>query len=129
MQWKKLLNVVAENSYCKRKQVGAIIARESRIISTGYNGTVAGLDNTCEDSGGNTKSTVVHAEANAILFAAKHGVPLLGATLYVSTAPCVECAKMIRQSGISGVYYLEEYRDTTGLDLLTVSGVKARRME
>jgi len=129
MKWAKLVGVVAENSYCKRRQVGAIIARKDRIIATGYNGTISGLDNKCEDSQGNTKSEVVHAEANAILFAARYGVSLEDTTLYVSTAPCVECAKMIRQSGISEVYYIEEYRNTTGLDLLTVSGVVARRLE
>ena len=129
MNFKRFLGALEQESHCERRQVGAIIARENRIISTGYNGTPVGLDNKCEDTQGTTKRSVIHAEANAILFAAKHGVALEGTTLYVTTSPCIECAKMIVQSGIKRVWYSEAYKDTTGLDLLTIAGIPCKELE
>jgi dCMP deaminase len=129
MNFKRFLGVLEQESHCERRKVGAIIARETRIISTVYNGTPVGLDNRCEDTQGNTKRSVIHAEANAILFAAKHGVALEGTTLYVTTSPCIECAKMIIQSGIRKVGYSEVYKDTTGLDLLTIAGIPCKELE
>jgi len=122
MKWDKITILIAAHSKCKKKMVGAVIHKEGRIIATGWNGTPSGMDNACEEHGV-TKAIVVHAEANAILFAAKHGTALAGTTLVCTLSPCVECAKMIIQSGITKVEYLEEYRDTLGLDILRSAGV------
>ena len=115
--------IFAEASHCKRNQVGAVISVDRRIISTGYNGMPTGFTNECED-GDTTKSIVIHAEANAILFAAKNGVSLKGSKLTLTLSPCIECAKMIIQSGISHVEYHDEYRVTDGIELLEKAGVK-----
>lgn len=123
MKWRPLVMVIASHSKCKRRKVGAIIHKEGRIISTGWNGTPSGLSNTCEDLEGKTKGEVIHAEANAILFASKYGIALEGCTLVCSTAPCIECAKMIIQAGITKVNYLENYSSDDGVNLLTAKGI------
>jgi dCMP deaminase len=110
--------VWAKNSYCKRRQVGALIVKDKMIISDGFNGTPEGFENDCEDEAGLTKSYVLHAEANAITKVAKSGNNSLGATLYVTTSPCIECSKLIIQAGIKRVVYLEKYHNTSGLDIL-----------
>jgi len=107
----------AENSYCKRRQVGALIVKDKMIISDGFNGTPSGFENICEENG-TTKPYVLHAEANAITKVAKSGNSSEGATLYVTASPCIECSKLIIQSGIKRVVYNEEYRTSEGIDLL-----------
>lgn len=116
--------VWAKNSYCKRRQVGALIVKDKMIISDGYNGTPSGFENECEDENYITKPYVLHAEANAITKVAKSGNSSSGATLYVTTSPCIECAKLIIQSGIVRVVYLNKYNKTEGLDLLIRAGVE-----
>lgn len=120
----EMASVWAKNSYCKRRQVGALIVKNRMIISDGYNGTPSGFENVCEDENGNTKSYVLHAEANAITKVAKSGNSSDGATLYVTAAPCLECSKLIIQSGIKRVVYNEEYRLTDGVDLLRKAGIE-----
>ena len=120
----RMAQIWAENSYCKRRQVGAIIVKDKMIISDGYNGTPAGFENICEDDNGLTKSYVLHAEANAITKIARSGNNSDGATLYVTSSPCIECAKLIIQSGIKRVVYSEEYRLTDGIDLLRRAGIE-----
>lgn len=115
--------VWARNSYCQRRQVGAIIVKDKMIISDGYNGTPAGFENVCEDNGV-TKPYVLHAEANAITKVAKSNNSSDGATLYVTASPCMECSKLIIQAGIKRVVYSEEYRITDGIDLLRRAGVE-----
>ena len=111
-------------SYCKRKQVGAIIVKERMIISDGYNGTPSGFENCCEDDEGYTKWYVLHAEANAILKVAGSTQSCEGATLYITLSPCKECSKLIHQSGINRVVYLEGYKDDSGLEFLKKAGVE-----
>ena len=118
----------ARNSYCKRRQVGAIIVKDSMIISDGYNGTPSGFENICEDESGVTKPYVLHAEANAITKVAKSGNSSLGATLYVTASPCMECAKLIIQAGIRRVVYRDEYRITDGIDLLRKAGIEVEKV-
>lgn len=108
----------AENSYCRRRQVGALIVKDKMIISDGYNGTPCGFENICEDEEGNTKPYVLHAEANAITKIACSNNNSNGATLYVTASPCIECAKLIIQAGIKRVVYSEKYRLSDGIDLL-----------
>jgi dCMP deaminase len=108
----------AQNSYCKRRQVGALIVHGKMIISDGYNGTPAGFENVCEDDNNITKPYVLHAEANAITKVAKSNNSSENATLYVTTSPCMECAKLIIQSGIKRVVFCNRYHKTDGLDLL-----------
>lgn len=110
--------VWAKNSYCERRQVGALIVKDRMIISDGYNGTPSGFENICEDETGQTKSYVLHAEANAITKVAKSNNSSEGATLYITDSPCIECAKLIIQSGIIRVVYARKYRITDGLELL-----------
>ena len=114
----------AQNSYCKRRQVGALIVKEKMIISDGYNGTPAGFENVCEDENNVTKPYVLHAEANAITKVAKSNNSSEGATLYVTTSPCVECAKLIIQSGIRRVVYCCYYHKDNGLELLKRAGIE-----
>ena len=111
-------------SYCKRKQVGAIIVRDRMIISDGYNGTPSGFDNCCEDENGLTRWDVLHAEANAILKVARSTQSCEGATLYITLSPCKECSKLIHQSGIKRVVYQNGYRDDSGLQFLIKAGVE-----
>jgi len=113
----------AENSYCKRKQVGALIVKDKMIISDGYNGTPAGFENFCEDEDGLTKPYVLHAEANAITKIACSNNNSKNATMYVTASPCIECAKLIIQAGIKRVVYSEKYRLTDGIDLLEKANV------
>ena len=110
--------VWAKNSYCKRRKVGALIVKDRMIISDGYNGTPSGFENVCEDDDNTTKSYVLHAEANAITKIAKSNNSSEGATLYITDSPCIECAKLIIQAGITRVVYARKYRITDGLDLL-----------
>lgn len=116
--------VFAEQSYCKRRQVGAVLVKDNRILATGYNGTISGRSNDCEDDNNNTLQEVLHAEQNVIAFAAKNGIPMDGCTLYVTTNPCQDCAKLLVQAGIKEVVYQEVYRDVKGLELLADNGVK-----
>ena len=119
----------AKNSYCKRRQVGAILVKDRMIISDGYNGTPSGFENVCEDENGVTKPYVLHAEANAITKVAQSGNSSEGATLYVTASPCVECAKLIIQAGIKRVVYKDEYRLTDGVDLLRIAGIEVEQVE
>ena len=118
----------ARNSYCKRRQVGALIVKDRMIISDGYNGTPSGFENVCEDENGITKPYVLHAEANAITKVSKSGNSSDGATLYVTASPCVECAKLIIQAGIKRVVYRDEYRLTDGIDLLIRAGIECEKV-
>lgn len=121
--------VWAKNSYCTRRQVGAILVKDRMIISDGYNGTPAGFENVCEDENGVTKPYVLHAEANAITKVAKSGNSSDGATLYITDSPCMECAKLIIQSGIRRVVYAREYRIVDGVALLRRAGIEVERIE
>lgn len=120
----RMAAIWAENSYCRRRKVGALIVKEKMIISDGYNGTPAGFENICEDESGITKPYVLHAEANAITKVARSNNSSQGATLYVTASPCVECAKLIIQAGIRRVVFSEMYRITDGVDLLRRAGVE-----
>lgn len=121
-EWAKL-------SYCKRKQVGALIVKDRMIISDGFNGTPTGFDNTCEDENDNTKWHVLHAEANAILKVAGSTQSCKGATLYLTLSPCKECSKLIHQSGITRLVYKNAYSDTSGLVFLQKAGVVITALE
>lgn len=121
--------VWAKNSYCKRRQVGALIVKDNMIISDGYNGTPSGFENICEDENGVTKPYVLHAEANAITKVAKSGNSSAGATLYVTASPCIECSKLIIQAGIRRVVYRDEYRLTDGVDLLRKAGIEVEKVD
>ena len=125
----RMARIWAENSYCTRRKVGALIVKDKMIISDGYNGTPAGFENVCELDDGTTKPYVLHAEANAITKIAKSGNNSDGATLYVTTSPCMECSKLIIQSGIRRVVYSESYRLTDGIDLLKRAGVEVALLE
>ena len=114
----RMARIWAENSYCKRRQVGALVVKNKMIISDGYNGTPSGFENVCEDENNVTHPYVLHAEANAITKLARSSNNSDGATLYVTDAPCIECSKLIIQAGIKRVVYAKEYRLTDGLDLL-----------
>ena len=122
VEWSKL-------SHCVRKQVGAIVVKNGMIISDGYNGTPNGFDNVCEIDDGTTNWYVIHAEANAILKCARHGNSCDGATLYQNYSPCRECSKLILQSGIKRVVYLNEYKDRSGLDFLMDAGLEIMKYE
>ncbi|HDP76484.1 MAG TPA: dCMP deaminase family protein [Bacteroidales bacterium] len=125
----QMAKIWAKNSYCKRRQVGALIVKERMIISDGYNGTPAGFENICEDETGKTKPYVLHAEANAITKVAKSGNSSEGATLYVTSSPCMECSKLIIQAGIRRVVYCDEYHNLDGIDLLKRAGIKVVKIE
>lgn len=125
----RMAHIWAENSYCQRRKVGAIIVKDKMIISDGYNGTPAGFENVCEDENGVTKPYVLHAEANAITKVARSNNSSDGATLYVTASPCVECAKLIIQSGIRRVVFNELYRITDGVELLERAGVECVHIE
>ena len=118
----------AQNSYCKRRKVGALLVKDRMIISDGYNGTPSGFENICEEDGV-TKPYVLHAEANAITKVAKSGNSSEGATLYVTASPCLECSKLIIQSGIKRVVYRDEYRLTDGIDLLRRAGIEVEKVD
>ena len=114
----------AENSYCQRRRVGAILVKDQMIISDGFNGTPAGFENICEDADGATKPYVLHAEANAITKAARSNNSSDGSTLYVTASPCLECSKLIIQAGIERVVFHELYRLSDGIDLLERAGIE-----
>jgi dCMP deaminase len=119
-------------SHCTRKQVGALIVKNGMIISDGYNGTPTGFENTCEvDDNGEmvTKWYVLHGEANAILKCARHGHSCDGSTLYQTHSPCKDCSKLILQSGIKRLVYIEEYKDITGLEFLREAGVEIKKYD
>lgn len=125
----EMAHVWAKNSYCERRRVGALIVKDRMIISDGYNGTPSGFENVCEDESGITKPYVLHAEANAITKVAKSNNSSEGATLYITDSPCMECAKLIIQAGISRVVYSNKYRVTDGLELLERAGVLVEQLE
>ncbi len=120
----RMARIWAENSYCRRRQVGALLVKGRMIISDGYNGTPAGFENVCEDQTGATKPYVLHAEANAITKVARSNNSSDGSTLYVTASPCVDCAKLIIQAGIVRVVFNEMYRITDGIDLLRRAGIE-----
>ena len=117
-RYMRMAFIWAENSYCKRRKVGALLVKEKLIISDGYNGTPSGFENVCEDEQDTTKPYVLHAEANAITKVARSNNSSEGATLYVPSSPCIECAKLIIQAGIKRVVYADVYRLSDGVDLL-----------
>ena len=119
---------VATASYCIRKKVGAIIVKDNNIIAIGYNGTISGFENICELKDGTTNPEVLHAESNAIAKCARSTNNSDGAVLYVTLSPCFECAKIIIQSGIKEVYYLEQYRNISGIELLNKSKVNVKQI-
>lgn len=125
----RMARIWAENSYCERRKVGALLVKDRMIISDGFNGTPAGFENVCEDSDGHTKSYVLHAEANAITKVARSNNSSEGATLYITASPCVDCAKLIIQSGIVRVIFNELYRITDGLELLSRAGIECVHVE
>jgi len=120
-EWSKL-------SYCKRRQVGALIVKDKMIISDGYNGTPTGFENICEDEEGYTKWYVLHAEANAILKVASSTHACQGATLYITMSPCKECSKLIHQAGIKRMVYYNEYKDNSGIAFLEKAGVSIKHI-
>lgn len=122
VEWSKL-------SHCERKKVGALLVKDRMIISDGYNGTPTGFPNPCEDEAGYTHWYVLHAEANAILKVANSTQSCNGATLYITLSPCKECSKLIHQSGIVRVVFLNAYRDTSGIDFLAEAGVEVIKLD
>ena len=123
-RYMRMAVIWAENSYCQRRKVGALIVKENMIISDGYNGTPSGFENVCEDENNMTKPYVLHAEANAITKIARSSNSSERATLYVTASPCIECAKLIIQAGIKRVVYAEKYRLEDGIELLRRAGVE-----
>ena len=124
LRYIQMARVWAKNSYCKRRQVGALLVNDHMIISDGYNGTPSGFENDCEDENGQSKAYVLHAEANAITKVAKSNNSSNGATLYITDSPCMDCAKLIIQAGIIRVIYGDEYRITDGIKLLEKAGIE-----
>jgi len=120
----EMARIWAQNSYCQRRQVGALVVKNGMIISDGYNGTPSGFENVCEDDNGVTKPYVLHAEANAITKLARSSNNSDGSTIYITASPCIECAKLIIQAGIKRVVYGENYRLTDGIDLLKRAGIE-----
>ncbi len=125
----QMAEIWAKNSYCERRQVGALIVKDKMIISDGYNGTPSGFENICEDEQGVTKPYVLHAEANAITKVAKSNNSSEGATLYITTSPCMECAKLIIQAGIRRVVFNDQYRIEDGINLLKRAGVEVVKID
>ena len=125
----RMATIWAENSYCRRRQVGAIIVKDKMIISDGFNGTPSGFENVCEDENDTTKPYVLHAEANAITKVARSSNSSDGATLYVTTSPCIECSKLIIQAGIKRVVFNELYRMHDGINLLERAGVECVQID
>ena len=120
----RMASIWAENSYCQRRKVGALIVKDKMIIRDGYNGTPSGFENICEDEHNVTKPYVLHAEANAITKIARSGNNSDGATLYVTDSPCIECSKLIIQAGIKRVIYAREYRLSDGVELMRRAGIE-----
>ena len=123
-----MARIWAQNSYCKRRQVGALMVKDKMIISDGYNGTPSGFENDCEDDD-HTKPYVLHAEANAITKVACSNNSSLGATMYITASPCIECAKLIIQAGIKRVVYSDEYRSAEGIELLKRANIDVVHVE
>jgi len=123
-RYMRMARIWAENSYCERRKVGALLVKNQMIISDGYNGTPSGFENCCEDENNNSKPYVLHAEANAITKIARSHNSSDGATLYVTASPCMECAKLIIQSGIKRVVYGENYRIMDGIDFLKKADIE-----
>lgn len=120
----RMAKIWAENSYCVRRKVGALLVKDQMIISDGYNGTPAGFENVCEDENNITKPYVLHAEANAITKVARSHNSSMGATMYVTTSPCIECSKLIIQSGIRRVVCSDRYHNMDGCELLQRAGIE-----
>lgn len=129
LRYMRMAIIWAENSYCKRRKVGALIVKDKMIISDGYNGTPSGFENICEDDNYVTKPYVLHAEANAITKVACSHNSSLGATMYVTSSPCIECAKLIIQSGIKRVVYCRQYHSLDGCDLLKRANIEVLFLE
>ena len=129
IRYLRMAQIWAENSYCKRRQVGALIVKDKMIISDGYNGTPVGFENVCEDDENHTKPYVLHAEANAITKVAQSNNSSNNATLYVTSSPCIECAKLIIQSGIKRVVFNEIYRLTDGIELMQRAGIECIQLD
>jgi dCMP deaminase len=125
----EMARIWAKNSYCKRRQVGALIVKDRMIISDGYNGTPSGFENECEDENDHTKSYVLHAEANAITKVAKSNNSSEGATLYITASPCMECAKLIIQAGICRVVFSDNYRIMDGIELLKRANIEIVQLD
>ena len=128
-RYARMALIWAENSYCERRKVGALVVKNNMIISDGYNGTPTGFENICEDENNTSKPYGLHAEANAITKLARSSNSSEGATLYVTASPCIECAKLIIQSGIKRVIYTEQYRLTDGVDLLKRAGIEVEYLD
>ncbi|MBQ7824719.1 MAG: dCMP deaminase family protein [Bacteroidaceae bacterium] len=128
-RYMRMAMIWAENSYCDRRKVGALLVKDNMIISDGYNGTPSGFENKCEDETGLTHPYVLHAEANAITKIARSGNNSEGATLYVTSSPCIECSKLIIQSGITRVVFGEYYRLQDGLNLLKKAGIQVEYLD
>ena len=126
LRYLRMARIWAENSYCQRRKVGALVVKDKMIISDGYNGTPSGFENVCKDENNVTHPYVLHAEANAITKLARSSNNSDGATLYVTASPCIECAKLIIQSGIKRVIYAEKYRLTDGIDLLERANIEVK---
>lgn len=125
----KMADIWAQNSYCKRRKVGALLVKDQMIISDGYNGTPSGFENICEDENNITKTYVLHAEANAITKVAKSSNSSEGATLYVTSSPCMECSKLIIQAGIKRVVFTETYRLEDGVNLLARAKIEVKQVD
>jgi len=119
---------IAQQSKANRRKVGAVLVFENQIISYGYNGTAPNMDNACEDEHGETIKTVIHSEVNAIAKCATNGIKTKGATMYVTFSPCINCALLMIQAGISKVIYLDQYSDFTGIDLLKAQGISCEKI-
>ena len=129
LRYLRMARIWAENSYCKRRQVGALVVKDKMIISDGYNGTPTGFENICEDENNVSKPYVLHAEANAITKLARSNNNSDGATIYITASPCIECAKLIIQAGIKRVVYGEKYRLDDGIKLLERAGIEVVYLE
>ncbi|MDA3891930.1 MAG: dCMP deaminase family protein [Salinivirgaceae bacterium] len=129
LRYLQMARIWADNSYCKRRQVGALIVKDRMIISDGYNGTPSGFENVCEDLNNKTKPYVLHAEANAITKVAKSNNSSDGATLYVTSSPCMECSKLIIQAGIRRVVFSDAYRLQDGLEILEKANIELKQIE
>jgi dCMP deaminase len=129
IRYLKMAQIWAENSYCKRRKVGALIVKDRMIISDGYNGTPAGFENICEDENDKTKPYVLHAEANAITKVAQSNNSSRGATLYVTSSPCLECSKLIIQAGIKRVVFSDNYRLQDGIEILKRAGIEIKQIK
>lgn len=129
LRYLQMAHIWAENSYCERRKVGALLVKDRMIISDGYNGTPSGFENICEDENNKTRPYVLHAEANAITKVAQSNNSSQGATLYVTSSPCMECSKLIIQSGIKRVVFSDAYRLQDGIELLKKADIEIVQFE